>query len=76
MSVPDSNCVRVITPDEHVPTGFHEIIIEDMGLTEWPKVSMSDLGCLRLDWPQEFFTFCGPVSVGIGTNAQGVQGSI
>ena len=54
MSVPDSNCVRVITPDEHVPTGFHEIIIEDMGLTEWPKVSMSDLGCLRLDWPQEF----------------------
>ena len=59
MSVPDSNCIRVITPDEHVPTGFHEIIIEDMGLTEWPKVSMSDLGCLRLDWPQEFFTFVG-----------------
>ena len=59
MSVPDSNCVRVITPDEHVPTGFHEIIIEDMGLTEWPKVSMSDLGNLRLDWPQEFFTFVG-----------------
>ena len=59
MSVPDSNCVRVITPDEHVPTGFHEILIEDMGLTEWPKVSMSDLGGLRLDWPQEFFTFVG-----------------
>ena len=57
MSVPDSNCVRVITPDEHVPTGFHEILIEDMGLREWPKVSMSELGCLRLDWPQEFFTF-------------------
>ena len=59
MSVPDSNCVRVITPDEHVPTGFHEILIEDMGLREWPKVSMSELGCLRLDWPQEFFTFVG-----------------
>ena len=59
MSIPDSNCIRVITPDEHVPTGFHEIIIEDMGLTEWPKVSMSDLGCLRKTWPQEFFTFVG-----------------
>ena len=59
MSVPDSNCVRVITPDEHVPTGFHEILIEDMGLREWPKVSMSELVCLRLDWPQEFFTFVG-----------------
>ena len=59
MSVPDSNCVRVITPDEHVPTGFHEILIEDMGLKEWPKVSLSEIGCLRLDWPQEFFTFVG-----------------
>ena len=55
MSVPDSNCVRVITPDEHVPTGFHEILIEDMGLREWPKVSLSE----KLDWPQEFFTFVG-----------------
>ena len=27
MSVPDSNYVRVITPDEHVLTGFHEILI-------------------------------------------------
>ena len=34
MSIPDSNSVRVITPDEHVPTGFHEILIEDMGLKE------------------------------------------
>ena len=59
MSIPDSNCVRVITPDEHVPTGFHEILIEDMGLREWPKVTLSEIGCLRLDWPQEFFTFVG-----------------
>ena len=66
MSVPDSNCVRVITPDEHVPTGFHEILIEDMGLREWPKVSMSELGCLRLDWPQEFFTFVGRYQLEIG----------
>ena len=59
MSVPDSNYVRVITPDEHVPTGFQEILIEDMGLREWPKVSLSEVGCLKLDWPQEFFTFVG-----------------
>ena len=59
MSIPDSNCVRVITPDEHVPTGFHEILVEDMGVREWPKVSLSEIGCLRLDWPQEFFTFVG-----------------
>ena len=59
MSIPDSNSVRVITPDEHVPTGFHEILIEDMGLKEWPKVPLSEIGCLRLDWPQEFFTFVG-----------------
>ena len=59
MSIPDSNCVRVITLDEHVPTGFHEILIEDMGLREWPKVTLSEIGCLRLDWPQEFFTFVG-----------------
>ena len=23
MTIPDSNCVRIVTPDEHVPTGFH-----------------------------------------------------
>ena len=59
MSIPDSNSVRVIIPDEHVPTGFHEILIEDMGMKEWPKVALSEIGCLRLDWPQEFFTFVG-----------------
>ena len=31
MTVPDSNCVRIVTPDDHVPTGFHEILIYDMG---------------------------------------------
>ena len=76
MSIPDSNSVRVITPDEHVPTGFHEILIEDMGLKEWPKVALSEIGCLRLDWPQEFFHVCGTLSVRIGTDAKGMQGSI
>ena len=26
MSVPDSHCVRVVTPDDHVNIGFHEIL--------------------------------------------------
>ena len=76
MSVPDSNCVRVITPDEHVPTEFHEILIEDMGLREWPKVSLSEIGCLKTGLATGIFHVCGPVSVGIGTDAKGVQGSI
>ena len=44
MTIPDSNCIRIITPDEHVPTGFHEILLYDMGLEEWPKVPLSDIG--------------------------------
>ena len=32
MTIPDSNCIGIVTPDEHVPTGFHEILIYDMGL--------------------------------------------
>ena len=31
MTVPNSNCVRIVTPDEHVSTGFHEILVYDMG---------------------------------------------
>ena len=60
MTVPDSNCVRIVTPDEHVPTGFHEILIYDMGQEEWPpRVPISEIGCLRLDWPKELFSFVG-----------------
>ena len=59
MTIPDSNCVRIVTPDEHVPTGFHEILIHYMGLEEWPKVPLSEIGCLRLDWPKELFNFVG-----------------
>ena len=59
MTIPDSNCIRIITPDEHVPTGFHEILLYDMGLEEWPKVPLSDIGSLRLDWPKELFNFVG-----------------
>ena len=28
MTVPNSNCVRIVTPDEHVSTGFHEMFTE------------------------------------------------
>ena len=24
MTIPDSNCIRIVAPDEHVPMGFHE----------------------------------------------------
>ena len=30
MSVPDSRCVRVVTPDDLVNIGFHEILIHDL----------------------------------------------
>ena len=59
MTIPNSNCVRIVTPDEHVNTGFHEILVYDMGQEEWPQVPLSDIGCLRLDWPKDLFAFVG-----------------
>ena len=59
MTVPNSHCVRVVTPDEHVITDFHEILIHDMEMKKWPPVTLSDIGCLRLDWPKDLFTFVG-----------------
>ena len=59
MTIPNSKCVRIVTPDEHVSTGFHEILVHDMGQEEWPQVTLSDIGCLRLDWPKDLFTFVG-----------------
>ena len=59
MTVPNSNCVRIVTPDEHVGTGFHEILVYDMGQEEWPQVPLSEIGCLRLDWPKDLFAFVG-----------------
>ena len=57
MTVPDSRCVRVIMPDDHLPNGFHEILIHDMEDEETLLVVLSELGCLRLDWPNALFTF-------------------
>ena len=59
MTIPNSNCVRIVTPDEHVSTGFHEILVYDMGQEEWPQVPLSEIGCLRLDWPKDLFAFVG-----------------
>ena len=59
MTIPNSKCVRIVTPDEHVRTGFHEILVHDMGQEEWPQVTLSDIGCLRLDWPRDLFAFVG-----------------
>ena len=59
MTIPDINCVRIVTPDEHVSTGFHEILVYDMGQEEWPQVPLSEIGCLRLDWPKDLFAFVG-----------------
>ena len=51
MSVPDSRCVRVVTPDDHVNIGFHEILLHDMGEEELPFVATSELDYLRRIWP-------------------------
>ena len=57
MSVPDIRCIRVVSPDDHVNIGFHEILIHDLEEEELPFVAMNELGCLRLDWPKTLFTF-------------------
>ena len=44
MTVPNSRCVRIVTPDEHVSTGFHEILVNDMGQQDWPQVNLSEIG--------------------------------
>ena len=51
MSIPDNRCIQVMIPDDHVPNEFHEVLIHDMEEEEPPFVALSDLGCLRLDWP-------------------------
>ena len=48
-----------MVPDDHVPNKFHEILIQDMEEEEPPFVALSDLGCLRLDWPRAIFTCMG-----------------
>ena len=63
MSVPDSRCTRVVTPDDHVNIGFHEVLLHDME-DDLPFVALSELKCLRLDWPKTQSLFsCPDISV-------------
>ena len=50
MSVPDSQCIRVVVPDDHVNIGFHEVLLHDMGEEDLPFVALSELDCLRQGW--------------------------
>ena len=57
MSVRDSRCIRVVTPDDNVACGYHEILLHDMGEEELPFVSLSELDYLRRIWPRAVFAF-------------------
>ena len=57
MSVPDSRCILVVTPDDHVNIGCHEILLHDMGEEELPFVATSELDYLRRIWPRALFAF-------------------
>ena len=50
MSVPDSRCILVVTPDDHVNIGFHEVLRHDLEDEDLPFVTLSELGCLRQIW--------------------------
>ena len=50
MSVPNSHCVRVLLPDDHVNIGFHDILIHDLEEEELPFIMIHELECLRLDF--------------------------
>ena len=64
MSIPNNRCVQVVVLDDSVGTdGLHEILIHDMADADAPDVPVSDLGCLRLDWPKEIFSYMGRYQV-------------
>ena len=57
MSVPDSRCIRVVTPDDHVNIAFHEVLLHDMEAEDLPFVALTELDCLRRIWPKTLFVF-------------------
>ena len=57
MSVRNSRCIRVVTPDDHVACGYHELLLHDMVEEELPFVALGDLDYLRRIWPRTVFTF-------------------
>ena len=56
MSVPDSQCIRVVIPDHHVNIGFDEILVHDKGEEVLPFVAMCELDYLRRIWLQALFS--------------------
>ena len=67
MSVRDSRCIRVVTPDDHVACGYHEILLHDMGEEDLPFVSLSEL---------DYICIYDAISTGPGTQTQRVQGTL
>ena len=63
ISVPDSRCIRVVTPDDHVNIGFHEVLLHDMEDEDF--VALSELNYLRLDWPKTLFVFMSRYQCGL-----------
>ena len=55
ISVWDSQCIRVVTPDDHVACGVHEILLHDMREEELPFVATSELDYLSHIWPQSIY---------------------
>ena len=57
MSVPDSRCIQVVTQDDHVNIGFHEVLLHDMEDEDLPFVTLGELDCLCRIWPKILFVF-------------------
>ena len=57
MSVPNSRCIRIFSPDNHINIGFHEVLLHDMEEQDLPLVALSELNCLRQVWPKPLFVF-------------------
>ena len=48
----DSQCVRVLIPDDDVGyRGFHDVVLVDRMEEDAPYVAVSDLSALRQQWP-------------------------
>ena len=57
--IPDAMGLRALRPstsDDHVNIGFHEVRLHDLEDEDLPFVALSELGCLRLDWPKTFMS--------------------
>ena len=52
VSAGDSQCVRVLIPDENVwYQGFHDVLLFDMADEDAPYVAVNDVSAVRKQWP-------------------------